>query len=65
MRIAWPGGAGAWYTSDVRHGTGYVAAVAHGPHGKPPADARVELRAFDSAGKQIYRTTASPDGPFN
>jgi hypothetical protein len=59
MRLVWAGGASPWYAGYVHGGTGYVAAAVTGTHGTPPARGGVEVRAFDAAGRQFYKTTTS------
>jgi hypothetical protein len=53
MRVIWPGGTGAWHRGSVHGGAGFVEASTYSAHGVAPAEAAMEARTFDAAGRLI------------
>ena len=53
LRIRWTGGASQWYGVTFSDGAGYIAASQLGAVHKR-GEMEVDVRAFDTAGKQVY-----------
>jgi hypothetical protein len=56
LRIRWTGGASPWYGVTFSDGAGYIAASQLGAVFKR-GEMEIDVRAFDTAGKQVYSDT--------